>query len=288
MASTGFFNSRLGCSTISFRHQPLPQALETIAGLGFTEIDLGALPGVCDHVPYVLDEAAVAQVTATVAASGLRVRSINGDIGDLNAGPGGERSDGGGPSPDVHEGRDRHAQMLIELAAGTGARALVLPCGALDHQPIHSLSADLDRVATELKTVAATAERRGVALWTESLHYHRLCCDIERAQALTDRLGDRVGIVMDFSHIVASGADPVDFVDRFGPRIAHVHIRDAVPGNINLSVGNGAVDFGRGLKALADAGYTGHFSLELETRDVTHEQRPAAAVAAAQLISDLI
>jgi sugar phosphate isomerase/epimerase len=93
---------------------------------------------------------------------------------------------------------------------------------------------------------------------------------------------------MDFSHIVASGADPVDFVGRFGPRIAHVHIRDAVPGNINLSVGNGAVDFARGLKALADAGYHGHFALELETRDITHDERPAAAVRAGHLISELI
>src|SRR6185295_1138186 len=78
------FDSRLGCSTISFRHQPLSEALATIAGLGFSEIDLGALPGVCDHVPYVLDMRAVEDVARTVAASGLRVRSINGDIGDLN------------------------------------------------------------------------------------------------------------------------------------------------------------------------------------------------------------
>ena len=48
---------------------------------------------------------------------------------------------------------------------------------------------------------------------------------------------------MDFSHIVASGGDPLEFVDRFADRIAHVHIRDAVPGNINLSVGRGSVDF---------------------------------------------
>ena len=54
------FNSRLGCSSISFRHQDLSTALRTIADLGFEEIDLGALPGVCDHVPYELDLAAVA------------------------------------------------------------------------------------------------------------------------------------------------------------------------------------------------------------------------------------
>src|SRR6478609_8648796 len=139
-------HTRLGCSTISFRHLPLPQALATIAELGFAEIDLGALPGVCDHVPYVLDATAVADVAATVAA-------------------------------------------------------------------------------------------HGVELWVESLHFHRLCFNIERAQQLTSRLEQadhHVGVVMDFSHIVASGGDPVEFGGRFGPRIAHVHLRDAVPGNINL------------------------------------------------------
>ena len=48
-------HGRLGCSTISFRHLDLDEALSWIAALGFTSIDLGALPGVCDHVPYVLD-----------------------------------------------------------------------------------------------------------------------------------------------------------------------------------------------------------------------------------------
>ena len=79
------FHSRLGCSSISFRHQDLPAALRTIGALGFEEIDLGALPGVCDHVPYELDKGAVTAVAADVAESGLRVRSVNGDIGDLNA-----------------------------------------------------------------------------------------------------------------------------------------------------------------------------------------------------------
>ena len=61
-----------------------------------------------------------------------------------------------------------------------------------------------------------------------------------------------------------------------------------MPGNINLSVGNGQVDFARGLKALADARYAGHFTLELETHDITNGQRPAATPRAAQLISGLI
>jgi sugar phosphate isomerase/epimerase len=272
------YDSRLGCSTISFRHQPLPAALATIAGLGFSEIDLGALPGVCDHVPYVLDMAAVEDVARTVIASGLRVRSINGDIGDLNV-----------PlSQGARADRERHLDMLVALAVATDARALVLPCGAIDHTPTDTLEVDVARVADELTSAADVAASRDVRLWTESLHLHRLCWNLERAQLLTDHLPQQVGIVMDFSHIVASGGDPVDFVARFGPRIEHVHIRDASPGNINLSVGRGTVDFAKGLKALADGGFAGHFSLELETRDVTHDQRPAATVAAGQLISALI
>jgi sugar phosphate isomerase/epimerase len=133
------------------------------------------------------------------------------------------------------------------------------------------------------------AAGHGLELWTESLHYHRLCCSIRRAQALTDRLdGTSVQVVMDFSHIVATGADPGEFIDRFGDRIAHVHIRDALPGSINVSVGRGRVDFYRGLKSLANSGYDGHFALELETRDITDDQRPHATVQAAQLISQLI
>ena len=207
------------------------------------------------------------------------MRSINGDIGDLNQ-----------PlSEAARAARDRHLDMLVALASATGARALVLPCGAIGHRPLESVDADLDRVARELTRASERAGHHGVEVWTESLHFHRLCWNLTRAQQLTDRIAETpVRVVMDFSHIVASGGDPREFVDRFADRIAHVHIRDAIAGNINLSVGSGDVDFARGLKTLADAGYTGHFALELETRDITNDQRPAATAEAAQLISELI
>lgn len=273
------FHSRLGCSSISFRHQELATALRTMAGLGFEEIDLGALPGVCDHVPYQLDAAAVAAVSETVRASGLRVRSVNGDIGDLNA-----VLDGDG-----REARQGHLDALLILAANTGAKALVLPCGALDHNPVRSVEADLDLIAAELTGAERRAAEFGVELWTESLHFLRFCWNLDRAGQLADRLaGSGVGIVMDFSHITAAGEDIQAYLDRHRGRISHVHLRDAVPGNINLSIGNGVADFAGGLKRLAADGYTGHYSLELETRDVTHDERPAAAAKAASFITDLL
>jgi len=273
------FHSRLGCSSISFRHQELAPALRTMKDLGFEEIDLGALPGVCDHVPYSLEPEAVAAVAAEVSASGLRVRSVNGDIGDLNA----------VLDADAQSARTQHLDALLALAADTGARALVLPCGALDHTPVRSLDEDLDTIAGQLVNASERAAGFGVELWTESLHFLRFCWNLERAGLLADRLaGSGVGIVMDFSHITAAGEDVHAYLDRHQGRISHVHLRDAVPGNINLSIGNGAADFAGGLKRLAAEGYTGHFSLELETRDVTHGERPAAAAKAASFITDLI
>jgi sugar phosphate isomerase/epimerase len=272
-------SNRLGCSTISFRHLGLPEALTVISELGFVEIDLGALPGVCDHVPYLLDRAAVTQVAAGVTRSGLQVRSVNGDIGDLNAVLDDEQ----------RAERAEHLDRLLDLAAAVDAVALVLPNGALRHDPVVDETTDIDRVAAELVAAADRAAGSDLEVWVESLHILRLCHTLDRAQQLTSRLaGTSVGVVMDFSHVVASGADPVEFVDLFGDRIRHVHLRDATIGNIHHSIGNGAVDFAAGFAALEKSSYTGHFTLELETRDITHEERPAAAGKAVAYITPLL
>jgi sugar phosphate isomerase/epimerase len=272
-------SDRLGCSTISFRHLELPQALAVIEELGFGEIDLGALPGVCDHVPYVLDGAAVRRVSSQVRRSPMRVRSVNGDVGDLNA-----VLDRG-----QQQSRLDHLDRLLELTAEIGAVALVLPNGALSHQPLVDLETDVRRVAAELIAAAERASTHGLELWVESLHILRLCHSLRQTIALTEELaGTSVGVVMDFSHVVASGGHPEGFVALFGDRIRHVHCRDATLGNIHHSIGNGSVDFAAGIRALETSGFAGHYALELETRDVTDAERPAATVEAAAYISSLL
>lgn len=265
------------CSTISLRHLPLDQALERIAAEGFTAIDLGALPGVCDHVPVPLDDAAVASVADTVTRSGLRVVSVNADVGDLNR-----------PltEPEAEE-RRAHVERLVALCIAVGATALVLPNGRQDHAPFVSDAADTALVAAELERIRAVVEASGLRLWVEAPHLLRFHDSIQASAPLIEQLDDRIGLVCDTSHIVASGGTVEEFAERFGPHIAHVHIRDAEPGYIHHSVGNGTVDFAAALAALARNGYQGVFSLELETRDVENEHRARAAREAAEYISDL-
>lgn len=247
--------SRLGCSTISFQHLSLDDALRAIDRLGFTEIDLGALPGVCDHVPFELDDAAIAEVAATIAAHDVRVRSVNGDVGDFND-----------PHADL-EAQAEHVERLVRLTAAIGADALVLPCGSLGHEPIVDLDADLDRVATALARAGAVASAHGVELWVESLHYLRLCFDRERADALHARLvGSDVRPILDVAHVVAAGDDLVGTIRAWGEGIAHVHLRDAVAGEFSRAIGTGDVDFVAAVEALDEVGFTGGFALELPSR----------------------
>lgn len=273
------FNAdRVACSTITLRHLPLADALEVIRGLGFAQIDLGALPGVCDHVPYLLDSEAVAQVAATVRASGLRVRSVNADIGDLNV----------PASAAAAAARAEHLELLLDLCEVIGAAALVLPNGRQQHEPVDSLDRDIDLVAAQLTQAAERARSRGIEVWVEAPHLFRLCHDIQTARMLYERLPETVGAVCDVSHIVASGGDPRAFIEEFEDRIRHVHLRDASAGYIHHSIGNGSVDFAGAADALADVGYTGALALELETRDVADDARADAALKAAEYVSTLL
>ncbi|HET9648057.1 MAG TPA: sugar phosphate isomerase/epimerase, partial [Microlunatus sp.] len=271
-------SDRVICSTITLRHLPLAEALAEISRLGFTEIDLGALPGVCDHVPYVLDDTAVAEVARTVGASGLMVRSVNADIGDLNR-----------PLTAAEQrARLAHADKLIALSLAIGATGLVLPNGAQQHDPIVDLPADLDLVAAQLIMVEERCAAAGLQLWVEAPHFFRLCYNLDRTAQLLRRLPQNIGIICDVSHIVASGSTPPEFVELVGDRITHVHIRDAEPGYIHHSVGRGHVDFAATVQALTAADYEGRFALELETRDITNDERPQAALAAGIYLSSLL
>jgi sugar phosphate isomerase/epimerase len=272
-------DDRVTCSSISLRHRPFAEAADVIASLGFRSIDLGALPGVCDHVPVPLTPEAATDVAAVCTRHRLAVVSINADIGDLNV----------PADAALHARRRAQLDALLDLAAAVGAGAVVLPCGSPGPDPIADVDTDLRHVADALRGAAEQAAARGIELWVEAQHSLRLCHSTERAARLMSLLDDvDVGVVMDFSHVVASQDDLVAFVEQLGPRIRHVHLRDAVPGDIHLSVGRGEVDFAAGIGALEAAGFTGQYSLELETRDVTEDERPAAALEAGTSISTLV
>ena len=169
------------------------------------------------------------------------------------------------------------------------AAAIMLPCGRQGTEPRTELSRDIATVARNLTAAADFVNAAGLNLLVEAPHSRRLCANVERSEMLYEALGESaVGAVLDFSHVVASGDDEVDAVRRFDGRIGHVHLRDAVLGDINVSIGRGKVNFPAAIDALTSIGYQGHYSRELETYDLEDSERPAEAGRAGRYITSLL
>jgi hypothetical protein len=146
---------RLGCSTISFRAWTLPEALAEISGLGFTEIDLGALPGVCDHVPTPLPAELVDELAEQILASGLSVRLINADVAQMDD-----------PDLDAAE-MQRRLRTLVDLAGAvatsghrTAHRTVGRQCDGSSHPPLGRRSSSTGSLAGSPMVTFVTPSRR--------------------------------------------------------------------------------------------------------------------------------
>ena len=266
---------RVGISTITFRFRPLEEALTLIEGLGAVEVDLGAIPDVTDHVPVPFTGDPGAYVTA-LASHGLRVGAVNADVGHLN-------------DPDLSpDTLGETVRPLIALAAATGG-ALIVPCGRNSYDAYVDEGTDLTTIAENLRFIARLCAEQGVRLLVEVLHHRRYVHSVERAETVLSMAGpDVFGLLFDVSHVVASSDDPVAWARRRADRIERVHLRDAVPGNLNLGIGRGEVDFPATLAALEAGGFTGTYILELETHDVAEADREADARRSRQEIVQIL
>ena len=266
---------RVGVSTITFRFRPLPEALDLIESLGAVEVDLGAIPAVTDHVPVPFTGDSADYINS-LAAHGLRSGAVNSDVGDLN-------------DPELTaEQLTATVEPLVDLAAMTGG-ALIVPCGAASWEAYVDEDADLARIADNLRLVSGLCRARGVRLLVEVLHHRRFVHTVAQAEKVLAALGpDVLGLLFDVSHVVASGEDAVAWATQRADRVERVHLRDAVPGNLNLGIGRGDVDFPGTISALEQGGFTGTYILELETHDVEEQDREADALRSRREIVEIL
>jgi len=132
-----------------------------------------------------------------------------------------------------------------------------------------------------LTKVAQYCASEGVPL---SSHHH-MGTGVETEHELDlvmQNTGDAVGLLVDTGHLVFAGGDLLGVVDRYGHRINHVHTKD-IRQHIMASVdpsqdsfldcvlrgiftvpGDGMIDYGSFLQALADKNYEGWVIVEAE------------------------
>ena len=141
--------------------------------------------------------------------------------------------------------------------------------------------ADFVAYGERLTKVAQYCASEGVPL---SFHHHMgTGVETERELDLVmQNTGDAVGLLVDTGHLVFGGGDLFGVVDRYGHRINHVHTKDirqdimagvdrtkdsfldCVLRGIFTVPGDGMIDYGRFMQALADKNYEGWVIVEAE------------------------
>jgi len=254
--------SRLSCSTICFRHFPLTEALAAIRSLGFTHVDIGTLPGFCDHFDFVRATAEdAARFCAVVRTSGLRVHTFTTNIGEPNE---------AGFSPESYRGA---GLTNIRVAAELGAIGVVLNCGATIDRARDGFSDHVARVGEAIGNLAPDAASAGVRLMIEAPHKSKLCRDADDALALLRACGHpNVQLILDINHHHAAGWKPARVVAALGAaNIGIVHLRDAAGRDNRFPLGAGEIDFRELCEALENAGYTGRYAFEFTDAATTLE-----------------
>jgi inosose dehydratase len=264
---------RLGVSPIAWSNDDLPELggttpLETCLAeareAGFTGIELGhKFPREAQTLRPVLERHGLALISGWYSGR-LFDRSVDAEIAAVA----------------------RHADLL----AAMGCKVLVYAetAGGVAGERNRPLSSrptlgdgDWPAFGTRLSEFALHLARRGLRL---AYHHHmgtvvESAAEIDRLMATT---GDEVGLLLDTGHLAFAGADPAAVARRHAARINHVHCKDVRPGvlarvraddasfldavidGVFTVPGDGAIDFGAVMAALAAASYRGWLVVEAE------------------------
>ena len=129
-----------------------------------------------------------------------------------------------------------------------------------------------DALIGSLEALTKVADAEGVDLALEAV-VGQLVCDFGSTMELLARCDHpRMKLTFDPSHYVLAGQDVGVAIRRFGPRIRHVHLKDAVgragafgKDFIFPVLGEGSTDWAVFFAALRDIGYAGVLSVEFES-----------------------
>ncbi len=160
--------------------------------------------------------------------------------------------------------------------------------------PEEMIAAGFDDFAERWHPILDAFDEVGVRFGLE-VHPTEIAFDIASAEKALDAVDHReaFGFNYDPCHFGYQGVDYVAFIERFGDKIVHAHMKDvwwreglgasgAFGGHLPFghpqrgwdfrSLGHGRVDFGRVIRALNHAGYNGPLSVEWEDPGMERER----------------
>jgi inosose dehydratase len=168
--------------------------------------------------------------------------------------------------PDIFEEELHKIARVAELAARFGAEHLVVGGGAV--RSTGTTNEDYRRLGEGLDRVGELAARHGL---TPSFHPHLGTSAQTPEQIARVFAQTSIGFCPDTAHLDAAGGDSAELIQTYGDRIPYVHLKDYAGGAF-LPLGQGELDFDRILGALAEIGYDGWITVELDSVDGSKEE----------------
>jgi sugar phosphate isomerase/epimerase len=232
-----------GCSTILYGGYPLETALDGIKRAGYAAIELGAIPGMADHLPADAEPATYRSIKQAVADRGLAIESVGASTNLLDP-----------------ERRARFAR-LIGAAALLGAPAITTGSGGVSDD-----EASFRTVVATIAELAKVAAAEGVRVSIKP-HVRAAVYSTTTALRFMEEVDRRwVGLNYDASHLWRANETPEESLRQLAPYLATARIRDAVsrepggPGPVDQQIpGNGAMNLpaiAAGLAAIPGLSYT--------------------------------
>jgi L-ribulose-5-phosphate 3-epimerase len=242
----------IGCTTVGYLEHPLDRALDGIAAAGLRDLELGAIPGYCEHAMPGGDAAALREA---LAVRNLTAHSISAH------------------SALATDAGSAHVLACIEYAAELGLPFVNTGTGPMEGEAEEPFLAN----AAEL---AAAAERLDVTIALETQDTQMTSGP--EAVALLERLGSpNVKINLDSANVIYwEGRRPEEEVAAMAPYIVHLHLKDKRGGRGEYEfppVGSGEIDWRAILAALEAVGFAGPMMVEPELA-APKSERPAAQV----------
>ena len=161
------------------------------------------------------------------------------------------------------------SKKCIDLAAAVEAKAIRIFVGG--HMKTFSdvPNQDIPGIAESVSEMCAYAKIKGVEVWAET---HSALSKAEDICKLCDMVdADNLKVLWDVLHSIEFGESPEESIRIMGKRLAHIHLKDAVPPEDKNLIqyrhtarGKGALPLAKVLSLLDDAGYDGYLSLEWE------------------------
>ncbi len=231
---------QLACSTLTFNHLPLEDALGHISKLGFDIADLAAFDDrEFGHVQPAEVSANLLEVTTGLLKAAERTGV---QYGAVNAG-----------CDTLDQAEElRRVMALCLMAHRIGARVITLPAGR------GSVEDAVSRLAPQVEI----GQRYGIAIAVET-HLGNIAERPEGALELVRRIPG-LKLTLDPSHYLVQGDSCQTWVDAM-PYVAHVHLRDAGRGGrdeLQVPWGEGALNLEDLLRALDEVDYSGLLSVE--------------------------